>query len=253
MKPIAILQHERCRGPEPLQGVLARRGLVHRLFQVAEGEGMPRSCRDFSGIVLLGSCRSARDAMPWIDAEMALVRQSLACEVPLFAQGIGAHLMARALGASPPVPSRGVPPGWMRAHVTPWGRRWLGPIETLEVFGWHCEAMALPKGAQRLLFGEHCQNLGFALGRHVALQCQLDVSSEALHDWAGRGKSETLRRSSLPVPSAQQILLNSADRVARLRPALVHLFDHWIDGLTVGASQPAVQAMGGTQRQARAA
>jgi GMP synthase (glutamine-hydrolysing) len=244
MQPIAILQHERCRGPEVLVSMLRRRGLPFRLFQVAEGDGVARSARDFAGIVLLDSYRSLREGLPWMDAEMSLVRQSIDTGVPLFALGLGAHLIARALSHSAPRASA-TPPGWSRAQVTPWGRSWLGGVQTLEVFGWHCENLALPARAQRLLFNEHCQTLGFVAGRHVALQCALDVDSEALHDWATRGRRVTRSLVLQPLPSAQQILLNSGDRLARLRQALDSLYSRWLDSLTL----PALAR----ERQARAA
>lgn len=250
MKPLGILQHDRKRGPEALVACLRRRSIAYRVLHVAEGETVPRSGLDFSGLALLGSHRSVHEPLAWIDAETALVRQCLADDVAVLGFGFGAQLMARAAGATL-ARTPGATLGWNRVHVTPPGREWLGSSASLEMFSWHCESFTLPAGAQRILFGEHCQNIGYVMGRHVALQCQLDLSAEALDDWAARLKTEALRRPGVSLPGEDQLLANGAERLARLRPILERVYLRWLDalpGATSGASRvlPLVQGVRAT-------
>jgi GMP synthase (glutamine-hydrolysing) len=242
MKPIGILQHDRARGPGPLIACLGRRGVPYRVVHVAEGEGALRSIQDYSGLVVLGSHRSIHEPLSWIDAETALVRQCLASDTPVLGHGFGAQLLTRATGVSL-TRSPGAPLGWCRFYATPPGRLWLGSSAPIDAFSWHCESFALPAGAQRLLFGDYCQNIGYVLGPHLALQCQLDITAEAVRDWALRLKTEALRRPRVVIPTEHQLLGNLEERIARLRAVLERVYLRWIDSLPGVAQSPASTAL----------
>lgn len=83
MKPVAILQHENHMGPGSLQDCLSQIGIPMQMFSPVKGEAVPRQASEFSGIVLLGSERSALDAMPWIRAELGLCKDALAHQLLL--------------------------------------------------------------------------------------------------------------------------------------------------------------------------
>src|SRR4029453_19333756 len=81
MRPVAILQHDKTQRPGMLLRCLDEWGVPSSTFMPEEGERVPRRARDFAGIVLLGSNRSVNDALPWIDAELVLLRDATAAGV----------------------------------------------------------------------------------------------------------------------------------------------------------------------------
>lgn len=115
----------------------------------------------------LGSNCSVNDPLPWIERERQLVRDALLRDIPVLGHCFGGQLLAIALGG---VVSRNAAPciGWAKLQVTPDSRRWFGGAADVTAFNWHYETFSIPPGAQRTLFGTHCLNKGFAMGKHLA-------------------------------------------------------------------------------------
>ena len=75
MRPVALMQHDRTQRPGVLLDYLNEAGIPSVIFTPEDGDDVPSSARDFSGLVLLGSPHSVNELLPWIDKEHALVRQ----------------------------------------------------------------------------------------------------------------------------------------------------------------------------------
>jgi GMP synthase-like glutamine amidotransferase len=231
MDPVAILQHEPHQGPGYLLNFLRERGIPYRIFQGAAGEPLPRSAAGFSGLVVLGSERSVNDEhLPWVAAELALLRDALARGVPVLGHCFGGQLLARALGAR--VQRQARPQiGWSRLWVTPAAQALLfGGARQVLAFSWHHEGFEIPQGARRILFGQHSLNKGFAIGPHLGLQSHLEVTPESVRAWCAEGRHELAHPDETVQPEAE-MLRDLEARCAVLHQGARAVYGHWAAGL----------------------
>ena len=229
MKPVALLQHDRTQRPGILLDCLNQQGIPSVTFTPDEGGFVPRSARDFSGVVLLGSQRSVNDELPWIDTELALVRSAMAADVPVLGHCFGAQLMARSLGAQVSH-NAWANIGWSRLRVTPPGRALFDAPEIV-AFNWHYETFSIPQGARRILFGEHCLNKGVSIGKHLAFQCHFEVTEDIVREWCSQADRELANAVGPAVQSRQQILSQLRDCLPPLHRAARSVYRHWMTGL----------------------
>lgn len=225
MRPVALIQHDRTQRPGHLLNLLHQWDVPTRCFLPEEGESVPHHARDFSGIVLLGSNHSVNEPVSWIKAERALVLDAMHADVPLLGHCFGAQQMARALGA--PVCRNAWPNiGWSRLTPTPAGRMLLGD-EPVRAFNWHYETFGIPSGAQRLLFGRHCINKGFRIGKHLAFQCHFEVTEEIVREWCRTARNELAQASGPAVQCEAQILGALPAILPGLRATAERVYRQW--------------------------
>ncbi len=232
MKPVAIFQHETNQGPGYLQTFLDRHALPYRLFYPALGDAVPVHARDFSGLVVLGSNRSVNDPLPWIGAESALIRDALRQNCPVLGHCFGGQLLAKSLGAT--VMSNPEPQiGWEDLTVTryPEARGCFGERPQIRAFLWHYQSFSLPVGATRLLYGRHSLNKGFSFGRHLALQCHLEVTAETVQAWCMEGYHEIVTHMGETVQGIDVILRDLSTRMAMLHQVSERVYGQWSRGL----------------------
>ncbi|MBA3255007.1 MAG: type 1 glutamine amidotransferase, partial [Pseudomonadota bacterium] len=99
MKPIAIVQHEADAGPGHFADFLLERNLPHQTVRVFAGDAMPSSAEPYAGICSLGGSMSVNDDLPWINEELALMRDADRAGVPIIGHCLGGQLLAKAFGA----------------------------------------------------------------------------------------------------------------------------------------------------------
>lgn len=227
MRPIAIVQHEATQGPGFLQQCLQQQGYRVELFNLAAGQDLPLQARDYAGIAVLGSNRSVYEPLPWIAAELALLRRALAAEIPVLGHCFGAQLLARAMGAR--VARHGCAQiGWSRLWVTPSARELFDGREQIEVFNWHYDSFEIPRGAQRTMFGVHGLNKGFRHGPHLGFQGHFEVSADSVRSWCLTSREELVQaQGSASVQSEAQMLERLPERIARLHAAAAPAYRHW--------------------------
>lgn len=231
MDPVLILQHEPNQGPGYLLDYLCQQDIPHRLCHPAAGEPLPRSAAGLSGLVLLGSNHSANDEqLPWVAAELALLRDAVARDVPVLGHCFGGQLLARALGARVQRnPLAQI--GWCRLWATPEARAGLfGGAPRPLSFNWHYEGFEIPRGARRVLFGRHSLNKGFAAGPHLGLQCHLEVTPASVRAWCAEGRQE-LSRPGIAVQNEAEMLRDLEERCALLHLNARHVYGSWAAGL----------------------
>ncbi|MET0517623.1 MAG: type 1 glutamine amidotransferase [Burkholderiaceae bacterium] len=230
MRPVAILQHEASQGPGYLLEVLKQQDIRFEIFHPAEGQALPRRVDDYSGLVVLGSNHSVNETLPWIEAELALLRAALAADVPVLGHCFGGQLLARALGAR--VHRNAWPNiGWSRLWVTPAARSLFGGASQALLFNWHYDTFEIPRGARRLLFGRHCLNKGFALGRNLGFQSHLEVTEESVRAWCRESRQELGRVSGPAVQSEAQMLAGLRERTAELHALAGGVYRQWMASL----------------------
>jgi GMP synthase-like glutamine amidotransferase len=190
-RPVAILQHHGDVGPGYFEDWLREHRIDYRLLRIDEGEPMPSAPDEYAGICSLGGPMSANDALPWLGAELALLRGAVSAGVPVIGHCLGGQLLARALGA-PVTCNRVKEIGWGRVSITEpqLAREWLGstPAE-IEVFQWHGDAFAVPARATNFLASRWCDNQAFVIEHggvaHIGMQFHCEATPATVREWSG--------------------------------------------------------------------
>ena len=243
MKPIAIVQHEADVAPGNFEQHLQARGRSYVIKRVFDGDAMPGSAQPYAGICSLGGNMSVNDQLPWIEAELALLRDADACGVPIIGHCLGGQVLARAFGAvvdrSPHVEI-----GWSRLQIddAERAREWFGESAAdVEYFQWHEDAFGLPTGAHRLLRGHLCPNQAYVIERagyaHIGMQFHIEMTAELVRLWAsdtaaGGGLVDaTGQCTGAPSVQSTAALLHDVElRVERMREVATKLYDRWLRG-----------------------
>ena len=236
MKPVAIFRHARSEGPAYFATYLERRGVPWQLFALDEGRKLPRDVRNFSGLAFMGGPMSANDDLPWIRPMLELVREAVRKDLPALGHCLGGQMMAKALGGEVSR-ARVKEIGWGEVQVADNGvaREWFGTLAAFESFHWHGETFSIPPGGTRVLASAHCANQAFALGRHLGMQCHVEMTEELIRNWCEGGAEEIEAAKASPgVQAPARIVKNLAERVAALHRTADRIYDRWTEGLARG-------------------
>jgi GMP synthase-like glutamine amidotransferase len=233
MKPIAILRHVPSEGPGYLADFIEAQNIPWQLIRIDAGEAVPKEVTDFSGVVFMGGPMSVNDDLPWIKPALALIRNAVEHDIPVLGHCLGSQLMSQALGGV--VTRSSVKEiGWGRVTVSnnDTAREWFGDISTFEAFHWHGETFSLPQDAIPVLSSEHCANQGFVLGKHLALQCHVEMTAQLIGDWCEIGADEiSASKASPAVQTIADIHTQMADKLPQLTNVARQLYQHWVTGL----------------------
>lgn len=234
MKPIAIFRFAAAEGPGYLGEFLDARAIPWRLIAIDAGEAVPHSAQDFSGLVFMGGPMSVNDDLPWISPVLAMIRAAVARDIPVLGHCLGGQLMSKALGAAVSRnPVKEI--GWGCVSVTDndVARSWFGGVRHFNAFHWHGETFSMPEGATHVLSSTHCINQGWAMGKHLALQCHVEMSEQMIREWCEIGAEEMLGAQDSPaVQPAGGILRQMEAELPRLHQVAAQLYGRWISGLT---------------------
>lgn len=233
MKPIAIFRHAAAEGPGYLAEFLDRQQIPWRLIAIDAGDAVPPSVEEFSGLVFMGGPMSVNDDLPWIAKAEALIRDAVAKDIPVLGHCLGGQLISKALGGTVSRnPVKEI--GWGEVTVADNGtaRAWFGEARHFNAFHWHGETFSLPQGAVPLLSSPYCANQAWAIGKHLALQCHVEMTAAMIAPWCEIGADEILAASTSPaVQSAAAMQRQTAEELPRLREVAARLYAKWIAGL----------------------
>ena len=233
MKPVAIFRHAPSEGPGYFATFLDSRDIPWQLFRIDAGDALPADARQFSGLVFMGGPMSVNDDLPWLPRSLALIRQAVQADIPVLGHCLGGQLMAKALGGvvgRNPVKEI----GWGEVAVADnaTAKAWFGETGKFDAFHWHGETFTIPPGATGTLGNKHCANQGFAMGKHLGMQCHIEMTEEMVREWCDLGEEEIASASASPaVQQAAEILVNLAERVNILNAAAQKIYSKWIEGL----------------------
>jgi GMP synthase-like glutamine amidotransferase len=233
MKPVAIFRHAPSEGPGYFATFLDSHGIPWQLFSIDAGDALPADVRQFSGLVFMGGPMSVNDDLPWIPHSLALIRQAEQADIPVLGHCLGGQLMAKALGGvvgRNPVKEIGWGEVVVADNAT--AKAWFGEGKKFDAFHWHGETFTIPPGATCILGNLHCANQAFALGKHLGMQCHIEMTEEMVREWCELGKEEIASASTSPaVQQPAEILENLAERVKTLNAAAKKTYNKWIEGL----------------------
>lgn len=121
----------------------------------------------------------------------------------------------------------------MAVVEAPAGRQWFGHVApSFTSFHWHGETFTVPPGAERVLTNQHCENQAFALGKHLGMQCHIEMTPEMIDSWCASGAGEIGRSKSTAVQSIAVIKEVSEQGLATLHAVADGVYDRWTEGLT---------------------
>jgi len=199
---------------------------------------VPKDVRKFSGLAFMGGPMSVNDELPWIRPMLELAREAVRKDLPMIGHCLGGQLMSRALGGEV-TRARVKEIGWGEVEVADnaVAREWFAPLAAFESFHWHGESFSIPPGATRVLGNAHCANQAFAAGRHLGMQCHVEMTEELIRSWYGSrsGAAEVEASKSSPgVMPAAKAEKNLAERVAALHKVADRIYDRWTEGFSRG-------------------
>ncbi|HZV63066.1 MAG TPA: type 1 glutamine amidotransferase [Methylophilaceae bacterium] len=232
MKPVIIFRHAATEGPGFLATFLDERNIPWQLVKIDAGEAVPDSIESYSGMVLMGGPMSVNDDLPWIAPLVMRIREAVQKDVPLLGHCLGGQLISKALGGE----VRGNPVkeiGWGDVAVSDnsEARDWFGEAR-FQVFHWHGETFTLPSGATHLLSSHYCANQAYSIGKHLALQCHIEMTSEMVQSWCDAGSQEIRDATASPGVQTPFDIQNDLDaKVSALQAVARPVYERWIAGL----------------------
>lgn len=232
MKPIAIFRHYPTEGPGYFATFLERQGLPWTLIKIDVGEPVPLDPKAFAGLVFMGGPMSVNDDLPWIPQAAQLIRRAVDEDVPVLGHCLGGQLMAKALGGKVTRnPVKEIGWGEVEAVNGAVARQWLGDHLSFDAFHWHGETFTIPENATRILSSRYCPNQAFILGKHLGMQCHVEMTEELIRSWCETGAREIAQNLGPSVQSVQEIQRDLSARLAALHRIADVLYARWSAGL----------------------
>ncbi|MCI0508992.1 GMP synthase-like glutamine amidotransferase [Chromohalobacter marismortui] len=227
---IYFLQHADYLGPARFADWLTGMGHSHNTCHLYADETLPRFDDLDALIVLDAPFGLHEDAAPmWLKRERKLIVRMLKSGKPLLGVGVGAQLIAEALGA---IVSRGTyaERGWQ--PVTLADESPFDLPERFEAFTWHHDVFGLPDEALPLGGSTASPLQGFAWdgGRVVALQCHLEATAasvSALYDHLDAFGAR-LKAAEGPYLQPRETVMEEPRRFDRLAALLDRVMLDWL-------------------------
>lgn len=235
MKPVVIFRHARTEGAGYLGTFLGQQNIPWCEVRIDLGHVMPTSAKEYSGLVFMGGPMSVNDDLPWISIALDLIREAVADDIPVLGHCLGGQLISKALGgvvAANPVKEIGWGDVVVTEHVE--AKKWFGDIQQFLSFHWHGETFTLPQGATHLLASQHCANQAYSIGKHLAMQCHIEMTNCMVETWCQIGEEEVLDSlASVGVQPLDEIQRELPDRITQLNQVAHRVYAEWIKGLVV--------------------
>lgn len=234
MKPIAIFRHTPSEGPGHFASFLDSRSQPWELIAIDAGAAVPGNPENYAGLAFMGGPMSVNDDLPWIEPTLNLIRQAVAADIPVLGHCLGGQLIAKALGGViGPNPVKEI--GWGKVDVlaTPQARHWFGDIHTFQAFHWHGETFSIPPGAACILKSAHCDNQAYVLGKHLGMQCHVEMTRAMIEQWCAVGVEEiSTARNSPAVQNPAQMLAAAEELLVPLNRVAETLYARWLEGIS---------------------
>jgi len=182
---VLAFRHVPCEGAGLIEPVLQTHGIALDYADLFRPNAAMPDVSKYRALIVLGGPMSANDDLPFLRAEIDMLRAEILRGRAVLGICLGAQLMARALGAGVrrnPVKEI----GWFPIECTPAAASdpLLGGVSRETVFHWHGETFDLPDGAQLLASSERCRHQAYRVGeRAYGFQFHLEVTPEMIADW----------------------------------------------------------------------
>lgn len=232
-KPIIIFRFIAHEGAGFLGEFLNAHNLKWQLHEIDEGKPLPESILAYSGMVLMGGPMSANDDLPWIMPVLNLIREAHLADIPLLGHCLGGQLISKALGGE--ITKNSMKEiGWGKVTTShnETAKKWFGQFKTFDSFHWHGETFSLPPKAVHLLKSQFCHHQAWAMGKHLTLQCHIEMTSDMVQKWCVEGEVELKESAnSQAVQQVDEITRELMQRCLALNKVATHVYSRWIAGL----------------------
>lgn len=167
---------------------LFTRVLEHSGYDIIYLDAGSVSCRQTIAteadiLIVLGGPVSINDRVkfPYLIDELKLIEYRLKNKLPALGIGLGAQMLAKALGALVyPMPDHEY--GWAPIRLmTESGL--LEPFRNKHILHWHNNSFALPNGAKLLASTSKCEVQSFSWEQSLALQFHAEVDMRKFEQW----------------------------------------------------------------------
>lgn len=235
MKPVVVFRHARCEGAGYLGTFLERNAIPWCEVRIDKEDPVPHTINEYSGLVLMGGPMSVNDDLPWIPPVLSLIRQAIKQDIPVLGHCLGGQLMSKALGGVVK-PNAVKEIGWGEVEIAdhPAAKYWFGEMDTFESFHWHGETFSIPEGATPILSSAYCQNQAYTFGKHLGLQCHIEMTEEMVKKWCECGREEVAEAIQSPgVQPIEDIHQKLAERVQQLQTIADRVYAKWSQGLVL--------------------
>jgi GMP synthase-like glutamine amidotransferase len=233
MRPVIIFRCATHEGPGYLATFFDEQKIPWQLIKIDEGESLPASTLGFSGVVLMGGPMSVNEDLPWIAPLLELIREAFQADIPLLGHCLGGQLVSKALGAM--VTKNAVKEiGWGEVAVSQnkAAQYWFGEIESFNSFHWHGETFSMPEKAVHLIASPYCPNQAYAIGKHLAFQCHIEMTADMVQKWCVEGAEELRESAASPaVQQASEMQENLPLHCFFLNKVAKQVYSQWIKGL----------------------
>lgn len=183
MKTAVVIRHVAYEGLGLLNRVLELGGYDVIYFDAGVADFSRKITIEADILIVLGGPVSINDIIkfPYLIEELQLVEYRLKNDLPVLGIGLGAHIMAKALGSSIyPMPEREC--GWDQVRLTH-NDSVLEPLRDKYVLHWHMDTFSLPEGAELLASTSHCEVQSFSWKQSLALEFHIEVDMKKLEQW----------------------------------------------------------------------
>ena len=232
MKPVLIFRHIACEGPGYLADFLDSHHIGFEIICIDEGQEVTDSLDNCSGLVFMGGPMSVNDPLPWIDAELELIKRAQQAGMPVLGHCLGAQLISKALGGE--VHENLVREiGWfeVQKYESCLASYWLNELPgEFEAFHMHGEKFSIPTGAALLLKSRFCEHQAFSIGNTLALQFHVEVTEQLIREWVDY-YAEDIANPSASVQSGIEIVDKLKTRIANVNRIAELLYSVWIENL----------------------
>jgi GMP synthase-like glutamine amidotransferase len=235
VKPVAVFRFSDTEGPGHFATFLDANRTPWTLVKLDEGDAVPPSSDAYAGLAFMGGPMSANDELPWTQPVLALMRDAVKRGVPVIGHCLGGQMLSRALGGKVsrnPVKEIGWNP--VKVDDTATAREWFGAdLPEFTTFQWHGETFTIPPGGERILTGMYCPNQAYVVdGRHLGLQCHVEMTPEMIESWIGSGAGEVRENLASPaVQPVEKIQAEVPEKLPALSDTAERLYRRWARGL----------------------
>ncbi len=233
MKPVIIFRFLAREGAGYLGDFLSAQVIPWQLHETDEGKPAPSSILAYSGMVLMSGPMRVNDDLPWIAPILALIREAIDNDIPVLGHCLGGQLISKALGAT--VSKNPIEEiGWGTVNVTKneATKNWFGGIQTYNAFHWHGETFSLPESAIHLLASPYCQHQAWSIGKHIALQTHIEMTTEMVQKWCEEGAQELIESAASPAVQQEEAMQQELPlHVFFLQKVAKKVYSQWIQGL----------------------
>ncbi len=233
---ILIILHQKDSSPGRLGQLLRAQGCELDCRRPCFGEPLPKTLRNYAGVIVFGGSMSVNDEDAWLRREIDWIGVPLKEDTPFLGICLGAQMLARHLGHRVrPHPQGRVEVGYYPIHPTEHGHQICDCRFPGHVYQWHREGFDLPCGSTLLAKGQDFEAQAFRYRANAyGFQFHPEVTFAIMCRWSLLTRERLTEPGARPRHRHLEGWLRHDRAVARWSSAFLH---HWLAG-----AKPAVLA-----------